>query len=101
MLFEVLEALKQGKEIIFAAEAGSWLIPTDEKAWWKTYLTSLAATSTPEAFKAAALPLIQRDSWQSFASQAYASAMQVANHEQKAHLKAELQRRQVRTGPGS
>jgi hypothetical protein len=46
---EVLEAMESGDEIIFAEEAGCWMIPTDEKAWLRAYLTSLAATATPEA----------------------------------------------------
>ena len=99
MLYELLEALESGEEIIFAEEAGSWMIPTDYKAWLKSYLTSLAATATPEAFTAAALPMIQRDSHHSFTGRAYLSALKVANPRQKAHLKAELQRQKTRTGP--
>ena len=70
MLYELLEALESGEEIIFAEEAGSWMIPTDHKAWLKAYLTSLAATTTPETFAAAALPMIERDSGHSFADRA-------------------------------
>jgi hypothetical protein len=99
MLYELLEALEWGKEIIFAEEAGSWMIPTDHKAWLKAYLTSLAATTTPEAFTAAALPMIDRDSGHSFAGQAYVSALKVANAQQNAHLQAELRRQKIRTGP--
>jgi hypothetical protein len=46
ILQELLDALNRGKEIIFAEEAGSWMIPTDEKAWKKAYATSLAAIYT-------------------------------------------------------
>jgi hypothetical protein len=99
MLCEVLDAMESGDEIIFAEEAGSWLIPTDEKVWMKAYLTSLAATTAPEAFTAAILPLIERDSLHSFASRVYPTALAVADPQQKAHLKAEVQRRQIRTGP--
>ncbi len=99
LLHELLEALERGQEIIFAEEAGSWLIPTDEKAWLKAYLTSLAAIATPEAFTAAALPMLRRDSHQSFASQVYAAILELANPQQQAHLQAEMQRQDVRTGP--
>src|SRR6266576_2011590 len=79
MLYELLEALDRGEEIIFAEEAGSWLIPAAEKEWLKTYLTSLAAIATPEAFASAALPMIKRDSHNSFAAQVHGAARKVAN----------------------
>src|SRR5213078_1795036 len=66
LLYALLEALASGKEIIFAEEVGSWMIPTDDAVWLKAYLTSLAATATPEAFAAAAIPMLQRDSYQSY-----------------------------------
>ena len=40
---------------------------------------------------------IQRDSWESFTSQAYATAMRAANEAQRAHLEAEIQRQGVKT----
>src|SRR5205807_8394030 len=83
MLYELLEALDWGKEIIFAEEAGPWLIPSDEKAWLKAYLTSLAATATPEVFTTAAVPMLKRDSGKSFAARVYASALALANGQQK------------------
>jgi hypothetical protein len=101
MLCEVLEAMESGDEIIFAEEAGSWLIPTDQKVWLKAYLRSLAATATPEQFTAATLPLLERDSIQSFSGQVYASALSVANAQQKAHLRAELRQRPTLIGPAS
>ncbi len=99
MLYELLEAVDSGEEIIFAEEAGSWMIPTEEKEWLKTYLTSLAATATPEAFTAAALPMLKRDSSESFVNRVHASAQKVANPQQKAHLQAEVRRLKIRTGP--
>jgi hypothetical protein len=48
LLHELLEALNSGQEIIFAEEAGSWMIPTDEKAWLKAYKTSRGAVERSE-----------------------------------------------------
>ena len=62
-------------------------------------MTSLAATATPEEFTAVALPLLQRDRWQSFATQAYPAAIQAANGAQRTHLEAEIKRQNVQTGP--
>ncbi len=64
------------------------MIPTDEKAWLKSDLTSLAASATPEQFTATAIPMIERDSGNSFAGQVYAAALKVANPQQKTHLEA-------------
>jgi hypothetical protein len=98
ILYELVDAMERGEEIVFADEIGSWMIPGDEKQYIAAYMSSLAVTATPEEFTAAALPLIRRDSWQSFATQAYPSAIRAANEAQKAFLEAEIQRQNIRTG---
>ena len=89
--------MERGEEIVFGDEIGSWMIPGDEKQYIAAYMTSLAATATPEEFTAAALPLIRRDRWQSFATQAYLSAIRAANEAQRVHLEAEIRRQEIRT----
>ena len=96
-LYELIYVMERGEEIVFADEIGSWLIPGDEKQAIAAYMASLAAIAAPDEFTKAALPLIQRDSRQSFATQAYASAARVATAAQRAHLEAEIQRRKIRT----
>lgn len=98
MLYKLVDALDAGEEIVFGDEIGSWMIPGDEKQYVAAYMTSLAATATPEEFTAVALPLIRRDSWQSFMTQAYASAVRAADEAQRAHLEREIQRQKIRTG---
>ena len=88
--------MERGEEIVFGDEIGSWMIPGDEKQYIAAYMTSLAATTTPEEFAAAALPLIRRDSYHSFAAQACLSAVRAANEAQKAHLEVEIQRQSIR-----
>jgi hypothetical protein len=97
ILYELIGVMERGEEIVFADEIGSWMIPGDEKQYIAAYMTSLAVTATPDEFTMAALPLIQRDSWQSFTTQAYASAVSVADESQRAHLEAEIRRHKVRT----
>jgi hypothetical protein len=97
ILYELVGAMERGEEIVFADEIGSWMIPGDEKQYIAAYMTSLAATATPEEFAEAALPLVRRDSYHSFADQAYLSAVRTANEAQKAHLEAEIQRQNIRT----
>jgi len=82
---------------VFGDEIGSWMIPVDEQVYMAAYLTSLAATTNPEEFTAAVLPLLRRDSRQNFVAQAYPSAIGVATQEQRTQLDAEIQRQGIRT----
>ena len=97
ILYELIDAMERGEEIVFADEIGSWMIPGDEKEYIAAYMTSLAATMGPEEFTAAAIPLIRRDSRQSLSAQAYKSAIRAADEEQREHLEAEVQRQGIRT----
>ena len=98
ILYELIERMEKGEEIVFADESGSWMIPGGEKQAIAAYLTSLSAVASPEEFTAAALPLVKRDSWASFHNQVYATAMQVADEAQRACLGAEIARAKVRSG---
>jgi hypothetical protein len=98
ILYELIEALESGEEIVFGDEIGSWMIPGDEKQYIAAYMASLAAVTSSEEFSAAALPLIRRDGWHSFSAQAYPSAVRAANEAQRAFLEAEIQRQDIRTG---
>ncbi|HKO23862.1 MAG TPA: hypothetical protein VJY65_03885 [Chloroflexota bacterium] len=99
ILYELIDAMERGQEIVFADEFGSWMIPGNEQEFIVAYMTSLAATATPDDFTAAALPLIRRDRTQSFATQAYLAAIRAATEEQRVHLEAEIQRQRIPTGP--
>ncbi len=99
ILYELIDAMAMGEEIVFADEYGTWMIPVDEKQTIASYLRSLAATATPEEYAAGALPLIRRDSFESFSKKTYTAAVRAADRAQKAHLKAEVQRQGIRTPP--
>jgi hypothetical protein len=60
-------------------------------------MTSLAATAAPPEFAAKAIPVISRDSGQSFTGKAYPSARKAANKEQLGKLEAQIRARKVRT----
>lgn len=96
LLYELICAMDEGEEIVFAEEVGSWMIPVEEKDIIASYLVSLAATSTPEEFAEAVCPLIRRDGYESFALKVNASANHTASKEQRAQLKAEIKRRGIR-----
>jgi len=97
ILFELIDVMESGEEIVFADEYGSWMIPGDEKHYVAAYLKSLAATTTPEGFVAVALPLIRRDSGQNFVGEAYRSAIRSTTKAQRELLAAEIDRLNIKT----
>jgi hypothetical protein len=49
ILYELIEAMERGKEIVFADEYGRWMIPGDEQEFIAAYMTSLATMATPRS----------------------------------------------------
>jgi len=96
LLYDLIEQMEEGEEIVFAHELGMWMLPGDQKPYLAAYLASLAAVSTPEEFTATVVPLIRRDG-PSFTAQVYNEALRVANTEQRAALKAEVKRQKIKT----
>lgn len=100
ILYKLIETMEEGdEEIVFAEECGSWMIPCEKKDILASFIASMAATKSPEMFTASVLPLIRRDRIQSFSGKVYTSANRVASKEQRSHLKAELKRQDIPTGP--
>jgi hypothetical protein len=99
LLYDLIEQMERGEEIVFAEEVGSWMIPGDEKVYLHAYIHALADTTTPEAFTEAMLPLIRRDSYASFAHKVYATAIRAANARQQAQLKAAVTRHRIKIKP--
>ena len=93
-LFALIDELDRGTEIVFAEERGSWMLRADRKQCLAAYMTSLAATTTPEEFTQTALPFIRHKSQISFFAGAYEAAARVGTRTQMALLDAELQRLQ-------
>ena len=99
LLYELIAQMERGEEIVFAEEVGSWMIPGDEKVYLRAYITSLAATSTPEDFAEAMVPLLRRDSSAYFVHKVYATALRAANKQQQAQLKAAVTRHHIKIKP--
>ncbi len=96
-LYELIDKMEDGEEIVFADEYGAWMITGDEKRFITAYLTSLSAISTPEAYAAGSIPLIKRDSHENFHNKVYSIALKAAGKEQKAHLKKQVKLQNIRT----
>ncbi|MEA1946098.1 MAG: hypothetical protein U9N83_02205, partial [Thermodesulfobacteriota bacterium] len=86
-----------GEEIVFADEYGSWMIPGDEKEYIRAYITSLAKIKSPEDFSGIVIPLIRRDSYESFVNKVYNFAIKVATDEQKSYLKKAIKIKKIKT----
>lgn len=97
LLHKLIDKMEDGEEIVFADEYGTWMITGDEKRFIKSYLKSLSAISTPEEYASGAIPLIKRDSYESFHNKVYAIATRIANEEQKMLLKKEVKKQRIKT----
>lgn len=96
ILHGLIDKMEDGDEIVFADEYGTWMITGDEKRFVKSYLTSLSAVSNAEDYVAGAIPLIKRDSYQSFHNKVYSTALAVATDGQKKLLKTEVKNQKIR-----
>jgi hypothetical protein len=84
--------LDRGTEIVYFEERGSWMLRADRARCLDMYMTSLSATSTPEQFCNAALPLSRLGERGAFFSDAAAAAMRAATVAQRSELALSLQR---------
>ena len=97
ILYDLIFDMDSGEEIVFADEYGSWMIPGDEKEYIRAYITSLAKIKSPEDFSDLVIPLIRRDSYESFVNKVYNFAIKVATDEQKSYLNKAIKSKKIKT----
>jgi len=97
ILYELIDKMEYGEEIVFADEYGSWMIPGNEKEFLESYISSLAEVKTPEEYTKVVVPLIKRDSHMSFCNKVYSVAVRHGNKEQKTYLKSEIKNKKIKT----
>lgn len=97
ILFDCINEMESGKEIIFADEYGIWMLPTNESACIKAYIQSAAAILNPEEYVKTVLLLIKRDSHHSFCNKVYKKAIHMANDKQKNLLSQKMQSENIKT----
>ena len=97
ILYDLISDMDSGEEIVFADEYGSWMIPGDEKEYIRAYTTSLAKIKSPEDFSDLVIPLIRRDSYESFVNKVYNFAIKVATDEQKSYLNKAIKSQKIKT----
>jgi hypothetical protein len=96
MLYELIDRMENGEEIIFADEYGSWMIPGEEKEFLDSYIFSLSKVKTPEEYTQIVIPLLKRDSYSSFCDQVYSIALKHSNKEQVKFLKNEIKQQNIK-----
>jgi len=57
---------------------------------------ALSMISSPEEYAVGAIPLIKRDSYESFSKKVYSTAIKIGNKDQKIHLKKEVEKQKIR-----
>jgi len=96
ILYELIDRMEDGEEIIFADEYGTWMIPADEKVFIRACLRSLSAVSTPEEFAEGAIPFLKRDSYESLHNKVYRTAIEIAGKEQNKALESAIKKQKIR-----
>ena len=97
ILYDLIFDMDSGEEIVFADEYGSWMIPGDEKEYIRAYITSLGKIKSPEDFSDLVIPLIRRDSYESFVNKVCNFAIKVATDEQKSYLNKAIKSQKIKT----
>jgi hypothetical protein len=92
-LYELIDMVDSGEEIVFADELGSWMISEDEKVYAKAFITSLAEVNDVENFVNDVMPLIHNDNYDSFN---YLTAIDIASEDQKVSLEREIKAKNIK-----
>jgi len=96
LLYDLIDKMEDGDEIIFADEYGTWMLPGDEKVYISAYIASLAAVKSPEEYAKATVPLLRKDSYESFSNRVYSIAINAASKDQQKCLKVEISKHKIR-----
>ena len=96
VLYELIDQMDDGEEIVFADEIGSWMIPIDEKKCIESYILSLSKIMNPEDYTQKVIPLIERDSYMSFCGKVYSQALKHGTKEQSLLLKETVKEQGIR-----
>jgi hypothetical protein len=96
ILYELIEKMENGDEIIFADECGSWMIPGNEDDFLDAYISSLAEVEIAEEYTKIVIPLLKRDSYSSFCNKVYSLAVKHCNQEQKKSLLEAIEEQNIK-----
>jgi len=98
ILFELIDKMEDGGEIVFAKELGDWMIHA-KSDYTENYIIALADTVSVEEYVDALIPIIKNDSYFSFSQQVYKKVKNHSSTEQLRAINAEIKRQSIRTNP--
>lgn len=93
-LYDSIEEMENG-EVVFADEYGTWMISTKFN-YDNNYIISLSQTEDEETFAEKVLPLLKRDSYESFSSKIYSKIKKAANPKQLKVVDNEIKLKGIR-----
>ncbi|MFK7984046.1 MAG: hypothetical protein AB8G86_28980 [Saprospiraceae bacterium] len=96
ILFELIDKMEAGEEIVFAHELGNWMIHANSD-YIENYVIALAQTLSVEEYVAILIPLIKSDSYFSFANKVYKKVKTHSSQAQLKVIKAEIKQQGIRT----
>ena len=92
LVYELVDLMESGDEIVFADEYGSWMIPIREEDCVAAYLKAIAQVENEVGFANAAVDLLKRDKNQGFSLKVYSAAMNAGRPEQIAFFAAKVEK---------
>jgi len=94
-LYSLIEKMEEGEEIVFADEYGTWMIST-ELDYDEAYIKSLAKTKNEKEFTEKVIPLLIRDSYESFSSKIYKKIKKVSKIKQMREVDKEIELQEIK-----
>ncbi len=92
IIYDLIDIMESGDEIVFADEYGSWMIPVREEKCVAAYLKAISIIENAVGFANDAVELLKRDQDQGFTLKVYDSAMAVGNMKQKSAFAAKVEK---------
>ncbi len=94
ILHDTIEEMGNG-EVVFADEYGDWMLVT-KTDYEDAYIKSLAQIEEEDKFAEKVVPLLVKDSYQSFSSKIYSKIKKVANSKQLKKVQEQIKLKNIR-----
>jgi len=95
LLFDLIDHMENGEDIIFADEYGTWMIVC-KFSYTESYIKSLAKVKDPETYVEKVIPLLRRDSQESLSDKIYDKIKKNSTKEQLIRVEQEIKTREIR-----
>jgi hypothetical protein len=96
ILFELIEKMEHGEDIVFAHEYGDWMICA-KYDYVKYYIVAISKTCNSKEAANLLIPLLKKDSYQSFSDEVFSKSKRYLSKEQLGLIIEELELRKIKT----